>query len=111
MLTSVNLNEMKPQSVLKIRQGMELPAMETAKKNGADDIFVKMGNDTYAVSGTGFHVKDLHLGDKVTLNGQQAEITFIDDQINSAMDGLKSVGKAAALAAGTGGVAVGGGLL
>lgn len=45
-------------TVLKIRRGEELAAREAAESDGQDNVFFKMGEDTYVASGYGIHIHD-----------------------------------------------------
>ena len=99
---NVNNQTLNAQSVLKIRQGQELAARETAKKDGADNVFFKVGNDTYVASGKGFNLKDVQPGAKFEFNGKQAQVVSIDSEVNSAKDGLLRMKKPATWMVGTG---------
>ncbi|MBO9541926.1 hypothetical protein J7643_15165 [bacterium] len=82
--------QLEASRVYKIRPGQELPAKAAAEKSGADDVFFRMGGDTFAATGRGMNLKGLKEGDTIEYKGQKGVIVSVDDRMNSAMDGLKA---------------------
>jgi hypothetical protein len=56
-------------AVLKIRRGQELAAREAAEKDGQDNVFFRLGEDTYVASGFGIHLHD-------EKNRQDVDVTY-----------------------------------
>jgi hypothetical protein len=74
-------------ALVKVRAGKEDQALVIAKKNGADDVFVRVGKDTYVASGRDFDAKTVKAGHVVKVGDIEGVITSVDDQINSFKDG------------------------
>ena len=112
------LNKTVDATVIKLRRGEELAAMKTAKTDGQDNAFFKIGADTYVASGLGIHVHelgDIH-GDEVapvTFQGRKGTLVHAnneqDDKESLWFAGIAS-GVLTAIMVG-GGIAGGGGFL
>ena len=99
-------------TVLKIRRGEELAARETAEKDGMDNTFFKLGEDTYVASGPGTHVHGLKNGTEVTFNGKKGTVLSSNNEQDTKMDLLVTGGLTALVtAAAVGGAIAGGGFL
>lgn len=95
-----SVQSLKAQSVVRVRPGQELAAAQTAKKNGADDVFFTIGQDTFVASGRGMALKGLKTGSAITHEGRQGTVTMIDNQVNTAGEGALKVLKPITIAAG-----------
>jgi hypothetical protein len=93
-------NPLAGAAIHRIRPGQEVAALETAKKNGADDLFFTVGKDTFVATGRGLPLKGVKPGDAITHEGRQGIVTAIDNQVNTAKEGALAVLKPSGLAAG-----------
>lgn len=80
----------KVDRVVKLREGEVDRARKTALKDGADNVFFTIGRDTYVASGRGMALDELKVGDAVTHNDSQGDVIVVDDEVNTAVDGLKA---------------------
>lgn len=103
--------ELKFENLLKIDAGKEIPAAQAAWKNGTDEVFFKVDNDTYVLSGEALPLGKIDVGSRFTFMGQEARVTYTHDEINSTRDGLisglKDAGRGTLLVAGIAGIAGG----
>lgn len=99
-------------SVLKIRRGEELNARETAQRDGMDNTFFQVGQDTYVASGLGTHIHGLKNGTEVRFNGLKGAVVSSNNEQDTRGD-LIATGVTTALvtAATVGGAIVSGGFL
>ena len=85
MSTVTILNHAVDAKVVKIRRGEELEAIKTARSDGQDNAFFKIGADTYVASGLGIHVHALGEMDDdetvpVTYQGRQGTLLFANNE-------------------------------
>ena len=90
-MASLNIQsqQLPYQSLTQLSQDQRLYAQSLAQENGNDDVMFKVGGDLLVASGDNMPVDKLEVGSTFQHDGQQAEIVFVDDQINSFGDGLK----------------------
>ena len=86
----VNNHAVQPQGLLKIKHGQEQAAMAAAKQNGLDDVFFKIGDDTFVASQAGMKLSGAKAGDRVYLDGQRGTIVGVDRQLNTFLEGFKN---------------------
>jgi hypothetical protein len=67
---------------MKLRPGTEKAAAETARTDGADNVFIQAGRDTFVSSARSLDLRDLKVGDAVTLDGRPGRVTMVDDEAN-----------------------------
>ncbi|MBM3267253.1 MAG: hypothetical protein FJZ01_06360 [Candidatus Sericytochromatia bacterium] len=74
----VNGPKVQPDVMVRLRPGAEAPAIAAAKQNGAEDVFVRIGEDTYVGSKRvgGSPVKS---GQAVELAGRIGKVIAVDD--------------------------------
>ena len=78
------------ESVTKLEPGTEQAAIAAAKKDGADNVFVQIGKDTWCASGRGLDKPfKAGKGDTVTLFGDEGKVIATDYQTNSFRSGAK----------------------
>lgn len=76
-------------SVYRLRPGAEADAVKAAKDDGADNVFVRAGQDLFVLSGRGMDLSRTRPGDRMVVKGRQGVVVAVDDQVNSAGDGGK----------------------
>jgi ABC-type phosphate transport system permease subunit len=77
----VSMREIKPESIDQ--------AIANAKKNGADDVFLKIGDDVFQASGRGLPMDVLNNKKAVvTVGDRVAKVIATDSQLNSFGDGM-----------------------
>ena len=79
-------------SIYKLRKGQEAAAIKAAEKDGADNVFFRMGQDTFVASGNGMKLKGIEPGALVVHQGGVGTVIAVDNEINSALEGVKRVG-------------------
>lgn len=84
-----NGREIRFRSEVSIAPGKEDAAWSQARRNGSDDVMFKVGDVTHIASGRGLELGGLKPGDKLTLNGKEGEVIKVDDQVNTAKEGLR----------------------
>lgn len=85
--------DVQPQSLIKVQPGQEAAALAVAKTDGADNILVKVGRDTFMASGRNLDkAHKAQQGDAVRLFGETGEVLHADYQLNSFRDGAKTAG-------------------
>lgn len=77
-----------PAQVTKLPAGKAADALGAIAKNGADDLLVKVGEDTFQVSGRGMALRGVKPGDAVTLGGKAGKVQHVDRQLNSFGEGM-----------------------
>jgi hypothetical protein len=88
--------DVKPASLIKVQPGQEAAALAVSKADGADNIIVKLGKDTYVASGRNLDkAHKAHKGDAVRLLGETGEVLHTNYELNSFRDGAKRAGWAA----------------
>ena len=92
-LTVTNKGTVNAPVTLKLRDGMEMAAPQVARKDGADNVFFTAGRDTYVSSGRGMDLSKLKVGDEVRFHGQKGKIILLDEETNTAADGVRAVAK------------------
>ena len=99
------------ESLVKLQPGTENQAMAAAKKDGADNVFFKMGKDTFVASGRGMErFGRASKGDAVQLVGEQGvygergTVIGADYQRNTFLEGAKLTGSIALGAVGATGI-------
>lgn len=100
----VNNHAIQPKALVRIKPGQEQAAIAAAKKNGLDDAFFKVGNDTFVASGEGLALRGAKAGDTVFLDGKRGQLVATDRQLNTFGEGFKNP---AGLLVGGGGLAWG----
>ncbi|MFN3431787.1 MAG: hypothetical protein ACK46X_17770 [Candidatus Sericytochromatia bacterium] len=99
-------------SVIKIRRGEELLARETAQRDGMDNTFFQLGEDTFVASGLATHIHGLKNGTDVTFNGKKGTVISSNNEQDAQSDLWVTGGITAAVTAmAVGGAIVGGGAL
>ncbi|MBI6546140.1 MAG: hypothetical protein HY692_05060 [Cyanobacteria bacterium NC_groundwater_1444_Ag_S-0.65um_54_12] len=68
---------------IKLRPGEVEAAKKKAPKNGADNMFFRIGNDHYVASGQGFEVGVVYKNTPVAFQGKIGEFESGDNKINS----------------------------
>lgn len=96
----VNNQAILPKTLIKIKSGQEQNAIAAAKKNGLDDVFFKVGNDTFVASGTGLPLRGAKPGATVYLDGKKGQVVATDRQLNTFAEGFKNPAGAAVAVAG-----------
>ena len=92
---SVQTNQpLFPRNTSRIKAGQEIAAAEAARKDGADNLFFRVERDTYVASGRGMDLQKLKAGDGVVFDGRRGTVVTVDDELNSAGDGIRQVGRA-----------------
>ena len=81
-------NRRLPVAVTKLPQGLDAAAAQQIAKNGADDVVVRVGADTFVASGRGVNMKGLKPGAEVKVGGQVGQVIQVDKQLNSFGDGM-----------------------
>jgi hypothetical protein len=89
----------------KVKQGKEEQAKQISKKDGLDDVFLKIGNDTFVASGKGLDVKGIKAGDPVKVDGREGTVVSVDNKINSAKEGALAMLAPTAVSGAVGGFA------
>jgi hypothetical protein len=85
--------DVQPSTLIKIQPGQEAAAIAVSKTDGADNIMVKLGKDTFMASGRNLDkAHKAHRGDAVRLFGETGEVVHTDYQMNSFRDGAKKAG-------------------
>jgi hypothetical protein len=74
--------------IVRLQRGQEQAALAAAKANGADDVFFKLGDDTYVASAASMNLRGTKAGQNVYLDGKKATITAVDNQMNGLGEGL-----------------------
>lgn len=85
---SIRNRQLPIQKVTALRVDQGLAATAAAKRNGADDVFIQVGQDQYVASGRGLALRGVKAGDSVTLDGKAGKVVLVDRQLNSFKDGL-----------------------
>lgn len=85
----VDGRRIKPEVVAKLHPEMVQQAKGAARANGADDVFFAVDADTYVASGEGFS-KGIQVGDEVRFEGRTGRVVDVDNEINTAMEGVRA---------------------
>ncbi len=88
-----------PETLVKITAGREPGAQVAARKNGADDVFFRVDQDTYVASGRGLPLGNLKTGDEVLLDGRAGLVDMVNNEINTPLEGAITGGKYAGIGA------------
>ncbi|MEB3187383.1 MAG: hypothetical protein VKP72_08090 [bacterium] len=67
---------------MKLRPGTEKAAAAAARADGADNVFIQTGRDTFVSSARSLDLRDLKVGDVVTLEGRPGRVILVDDEAN-----------------------------
>ena len=76
--------------VVKLPAGKGAEVLGAMAKNGADDVMVKVGEDTMVFSGRGMALGGVKAGQEVRVGDQVGTVLHVDKQLNSFMDGMKA---------------------
>ncbi|MBM3266438.1 MAG: hypothetical protein FJZ01_02215 [Candidatus Sericytochromatia bacterium] len=76
-----------PASIVKIQAGREPGAYEAARRNGLDDVFFRIGQDTYVASGRGLSPEGARVGANVQFGDRQGQVVRVDQEVNTASEG------------------------
>jgi hypothetical protein len=74
-------------TVAKLPQGLDGAAVTAIAKNGADDVVVRVGSDTFVASGRGLNLDGVKPGAPVTLDGRAGQVLQVDRQLNTFVEG------------------------
>lgn len=85
---TVKETALKYEQLLKIQPGQEIPAAQASWDNGCDEVFFKVGQDTYVLSGESLPMGKVKVGSTFDFMGQEARVTYKNNEINSTKDGL-----------------------
>ncbi len=88
--------------VVRLRQNLVEHAKRASKSDGADNVFVSLDGDTYAISAAVLPSERMAKGNSLVVNGKSASITHVDNQFNTALEGA-TFGYGAAAAGAVGG--------
>ncbi|MBM3266440.1 MAG: hypothetical protein FJZ01_02225 [Candidatus Sericytochromatia bacterium] len=80
---------LQPTRLVKLDPANDLPARDLAKGNGADDLFIKVGGDTYVATGRGLPLSGVKKGTAVKVGERYGVVTAVDAQLNSAGEGAR----------------------
>lgn len=93
--------------VYELKQGVSIDeAYVKTQKDGIDQVYFESNGKNYVATGDNLNIKKLKTGFKGKLDGKDAIIMFVDNEINSAKEGAENVFKTAkniAIGAGIGG--------
>lgn len=70
----------------KLRPDKVPQAITASHKNGADDVFIKAGTDTFVYTQSGLDLKDVKVGDPVRFGEQTGTVLAVDKQIDAPKD-------------------------
>ena len=74
--------------VLRIKRGQEQAAIAAAKTNGTDDVFIKIGDDTFAASAKSMKLLGTKAGAVAYIDGKKGQVVRVDNQLNGLLEGL-----------------------
>ncbi len=77
-------------SVVKLPQGLDAAAAQAIAKNGADDVVIRIGADTFVASGRGLALGGVKAGTAATIDGRAGQVVQVDKQLNSLGEGLRA---------------------
>jgi hypothetical protein len=87
-MSSLIVNEKSYNVSLKpVGEGQERAVMDAAKKNGADDVLLKVGNDTFLASGRGLPIG--RVKNTVTLDGREGRVLDKNAELNTFGEGMR----------------------
>jgi hypothetical protein len=78
----VNGRPTQANTLIKIKRGQEEAAIAAARSNGLDDVFFKLGDDTYVASSTSLKLGGTKAGSAVYVNGKKGTVVAVDNQLN-----------------------------
>ncbi len=84
----INGRVTQPHDVLRLKRGQEQAAIAAARSNGADDVFFKLGDDTFVASAASMKLTGTKAGGVVYLDGKKGQVVAVDNQLNSLSEGL-----------------------
>lgn len=97
------------QSLLKVIPTQEARLRGRLAKNGSDDVLVRVDNDMFVASGRPLPVKEWNAGDPVEVVGRTGYVVALNDEAQTAQEGLRLAIPTGLLAAAVG--LLGGGCL
>lgn len=71
--------------IVRLKHGQEQAAIAAAKANGCDDVFFKLGEDTYVASAASMALGGTKVGSAVYLDGKKGQVVAIDNQLNGSL--------------------------
>lgn len=94
----------QPQQIVRLDRFDAPRAVEAARKDGADNVFFKAGDDLYVASGDHMNLKNLKVQDTFEFLDKQAYITGVNNEANSFGEHLGTGAKWGVGAAGVAGL-------
>ncbi|GEM_PF-6545948 len=79
----------KPLAVTAVSQEKAAETIQALRKNGADDVLVKVGDDLVLASGRGMAVDRVKVGTSATVNGKLGQVVAVNAERNTYVEGIK----------------------